>query len=278
MNEISAMPSAIAEWLGEREELNRMKFLTEFPPLRKAVPLKKITVAVGIGEISISDRFDENDDGVLDENEYCRQVEIKLRFSIHSPYSLGGQGCHEAFADIIDCLTFDSGLNIISSGCSNITEDRDTEAFVLNAHIFVTSSLCPAQSTDLVFPSFLDKTLLCGSHIRDENIHLSEQQQAYLSEPAATGQYMGNGTSARSIQLGFTPRALVVFAGGLPFIVNESGGMKIYFGCACGNEGSTGISIASNGFKVNDGSGYSREGGTPYLNRAGLSYSYIAWR
>ena len=48
MNEISAMPAAIRDWLAQREELSDMVFYTEYPPVRKAVPLRKVTVAVGI--------------------------------------------------------------------------------------------------------------------------------------------------------------------------------------------------------------------------------------
>lgn len=41
MSEISALPSSIVEWLEGREDLDYIKFLTEFPPIKKAVPLKK---------------------------------------------------------------------------------------------------------------------------------------------------------------------------------------------------------------------------------------------
>lgn len=279
MNEMSAMPSAVAQWLSEQEELKPVRFLTEYPPVRKAVPLKKVTVAVGIGEIVIEDAFGESDEeNVLSENEYCRRARIKLTFSIHSPYSLGGEGCHNAFADIIDALTFNSGLEITSSGCGDITEDRDTDAFVLNAHTIVNTLLCPAQSTSLVFPSFLDKTLLCGSHIRDESIHLSEEQQTYLNQPAATGTYTGNGSSSRAVSLGFRPVAVMVYCGGIPFIINNSSEYKIYFGIATGESGSPGISITDNGFRVASGSGLSDHGSVPCLNEAGTSYSYVAFR
>lgn len=279
MNEMSAMPSAVAAWLSEQEQLSDMKFLTEYPPVRKAVPLRKVTVAVGIGEISITDSFSESEeDDVLEENEYCRKAQIKLTFSIHSPYSLGGEGCHNAFADIIDSLTFDSGLEIISSGCGDITEDRDTDAFVLNAHTIVNTVLCPAQSSSLVFPSFLDKTLLCGSHIRDENIHLSESQQTYLNQPVITGTYTGTGAASRTVSLGFRPNAVIAYSGGIPFIINGLSEYRIYFGIASGDSGSPGISLTDNGFRITSGAGLSANGSTPCLNEAGTSYSYIVFR
>ena len=54
MSEISALPSSIVEWLEGREDLDYIKFLTEFPPIKKAVPLKKTTVAVGIKGMKMS--------------------------------------------------------------------------------------------------------------------------------------------------------------------------------------------------------------------------------
>ena len=129
MSAISSMPANIVAWLKEREELGYIRFLTEYPALKKEIPLKRTTVAVGIDGMNIKDSFVENDEGVLIENENCRQVNIKLRFSIHAPFSSGGAACHDAFTDIIDCLTFDSSLNIDSSGCDSIVSDRDTDAF-----------------------------------------------------------------------------------------------------------------------------------------------------
>ncbi len=275
MNEMSAMPSRIAEWLSEREELEDIIFLTEFPPIKKAVPLKRVTVAVGIHKIVINDRFDLEQTG---NDEYCRAAEITLRFSIHAPFSMGGRACHEAFADIIDCLTFDSGLEITESGCDLITADRDTEALVLSGRAVVKTSLCPAQSSDMQFPSFLDKTLLCGTHIRDTEIHLSREQREYLAEPFVTGAYSGMGQSVRSFDLGFRPSMVAVFAGGLPPTGGSAGNLSAFAAMALRGGGTAGLEITQNGFRVRNGSTYTCENCTPYLNEAGTGYSYIAFK
>ena len=68
MSEISALPSNIVAWLKGRDELSDIRFLTEFPPIKKAVPLRHTTVAVGIGSMEIVYSFTENDEGVLVEN------------------------------------------------------------------------------------------------------------------------------------------------------------------------------------------------------------------
>ena len=272
---MSAMPSRIAEWLSEREELSDIIFLTEFPPVRKAVPLKKVTVAVGIQSIVISDRFDLEQTG---DDEYCRAAEITLRFSIHAPFSMGGAACHEAFADITDCLTFDSGLDIIESGCELIKADRDTEALVLGARAVVRTSLCPAQSGSIQFPSFIDKTLLCGSHIRNEDIHVSPSQKEFLDEPFVTGTYSGMGQGTRTIDIGFTPSLVIVFAGGLPSHTFSGSALFSYTGIALQGNGTNGLEITQNGFRIKNGASYAGGNCTPLLNEAGTGYSYIAVR
>ena len=280
MSEISALPSSIVEWLEGREDLDYIKFLTEFPPIKKAVPLKKTTVAVGIKGMKIVDSFVENDKGVLVKNEYCRKAEITLRLSIHAPRSSGGAACHEAFTDIIDCLTFDSALDIVSSGCENITADRDTDAFVLSAWLTVNASLCPAAASSLDFPSFLSKELLCGSHISNSDIHLSPEQQAKLDTPYQLGTYFGTGDSTQSVTVGFRPSRLLVFANGLPLFAPNGSTGKSYAlcGAAFGDYATIGVTLTEKGFKVSSTESLTVRSCSPLLNDLGTTYAYAAFR
>ena len=280
MSEISALPSNIVTWLKGRSELSHIKFLTEFPAIKKAVPLKNTIVAVGIQSMEIVDSFTENDEGVLVENEYCRQAKIRLRLSIHAPYSSGGEACHDAFTDIIDCLTFASGLDILSSGCDGIVSDRDTDAFVLSAWATVNASLCPASSSSLDFPSFISKEHLCGSHINDTAIHLSAEQQTYLNTPFVSGTYFGTGAATRSISLGFKPSVVIVVGSGLPMMYFDSANNKYHAMAAVGlsNGASLGIEMTTTGFKVKSGDSTVAKGCHPLLNEAGTTYFYLAFR
>lgn len=280
MSEISALPASIVDWLESREELNYIKFLVEFPPIKKAVPLKKTTAAVGIKEMKIVDSFVENDEGVLVKNEYCRQAEITLRLSIHAPLSSGGEACHEAFTDIIDCLTFASGLDIITSGCENIVSDRDTDAFVLSAWLIVNSTLCPAATSSLDFPSFINKELLCGSHINNSDIHLSPEQQEKLNEPYSLGSYFGTGSTSQSIDIGFKPSCLIVFANGLPVFAADTSQGKGWAMCgiAFGNYATVGVTLTSSGFKVSNSESLTVRSCSPLLNELGTTYAYAAFR
>ncbi len=280
MSEISALPANIVDWLKGREELKYIRFLTEYPAIKKAVPLKYTTVAVGIEGMEIVDSFEENDEGVLVENEYCRQAKIKLRLSIHAPYSSGGEACHSAFTDIIDCLTFASGLDIITSGCDSIVSDRDTDAFVLSAWATVNASLCPATSSSLDFPSFISKELLCASHMNDDSRHLSGEQLTYLNEPFVTGSYFGMDNASKSISLGFQPSVVIVFAVGFPMMYVNHLTSQNYAYCAIGIRGAStlGIEITNSGFKVSSTDSVESRTCHPLLNELGVTYHYIAFR
>lgn len=280
MSEISALPASIVEWLESREELKYIKFLTEFPPVKKAVPLKKTTVAVGIKGMNISDSFVENDEGVLVKNEYCRQAEITLRLSIHAPLSSGGAACHEAFTDIIDCLTFASSLDIVTSGCENIVSDRDTDAFVLSAWLTVNSTMCPAATSSLDFPSFISKELFCGSHINNTEIHLSPEQQEKLDSPYVLGSYFGTGSTSQSINIGFKPSCIFVFGNGLPPFAADAAQGKSWAMCgiAFGQFATIGVSLTANGFRVSNSESQAVRSCTPLLNELGTTYAYAAFK
>lgn len=273
---MSALPANVARWLREREELEDMVILTEFPPVKKAVPLRKVTVAVGIKAIEIGDSFAASE-RENEENEYCRNAEITLNFSVHAPYGMGGEACHSAFATIIDCLTFDSGLEITGSGCGRMSEDRETEALVLGAWVRIRANLCPAQSSDIVFPSFFDKTLLCGSHIRNEDIHLSAGQKAFLDSPLVTGTFIGSGEAQRKIPLGFSPYLVFVAAQDMPLVYDNSGVPTALFGMAGGSFSTLGVSAAPDGFYVRR-AGSPSAGTVPDMNAAGTVYCYAAIR
>ncbi len=280
MSAISSMPANIVAWLKEREELKYIKFLTEYPAIKKEVPLRNTTVAVGIDSMSIVDSFVENDEGVLVENENCRQVNIKLRFSIHAPFSSGGAACHDAFTDVMDCLTFDSSLNIESSGCDSIVSDRDTDAFVLTAWATVIASLCPAETSSVDLPSFLGKELLCGSHIRDEIIHLSPWQIEYLETPYKSGSYTGRGGSSYNVDVGFRPRLVIVTALNNPPVSIDFNTQKgnIYWAVAFESGNSYGLELTDTGFKAMNNTSTPSRGFYPSLNETMVPYRYVAFR
>jgi len=282
MSAISAMPGAIVEWLGGQQTLDGIRFLTEYPAENKAVPLRSPIVAVGLGSVSITDKFIENNNGVLERQEYCRTASLRMRFDIHVPFSEGGSCCHEIFTKVLDLLTFASDLNLRASGCADVSAHRDTDAFVLGAWAEVTADFCPAESTGLTLASFLPKELLCGSHIVNQEIHLTAPEKARLAEPFVMGTYLGDGLGIKNIAVGFRPSCVFVWCSKMPavhpnFTTNTA---QSLFGCVVdlpsGDGNSMGMEIIPTGFRLRTGSTYNVAPTISALNLSGTAYVYLA--
>ncbi len=273
MDKIVTLPQKIVDWLSIQPEVSDITFFTEFPPVLKSVPLKKAIVAVGIEQLSIVDKFVANDEGVLEKQEYCRTANIKTRLSICVPYSYGGSACHDYFTKIIDALTFRTDLNIEESGCDEIESDRDTSALVCHGWFEIVADFCPAQSVDENFTSFLDKEFVCGSHIRDTEIHVTPQDKETWNNPIVTGMYMGTGASSFSLTFDFTPTLVLVFQSDIPLAQYDpnSAITKATSAIATGGYCSKGIELTSNGFRVNNNS-------PAVMNQLGTSYGYIVFK
>lgn len=277
MDSIVALPSSIVEWLSERESLSDIYFFTEFPPINKAVPLKKAIVAVGIQELKIVDKFTENSEGILERQEYCRTADIHARLSICVPFSYGGAACHDIFTKVMDELTFNTDLNIIESECGDIQSDRNTSALVLNGGFRISADFCPAEGSESNYCTFLDKELLCGSHIRNGEIHVTAEDKEKWDSPFVTGYYFGNGTTNRTIELGFKPKMLILFCSDYEPVTVDFSTQKInpQFAFGLGNYTSQGVSILASGFKVMR-TNYGNS--SALFNEAGNVYCYAAMK
>ena len=275
------MPEDIARWLSEQERLSGIRFITEFPPVKKEIPLKRVTVAVGIAEMKIEDNFSEEDadeDDVIIKNEYCRLATIKIKLGIHVPYSEGGARCHDILTDVIDCLTFDTDLNVVESGCVNVKADRDTDAFVLESYLLLEADFCPADSSGVNFKSFLNKELLCGSHINNSDIHVTTDDKTLWNAPYIMGSYVGTGATSRSVSLGFKPKLVLLFASEMPLAVADysNSATQSYFGIGTESGSLMGLSITSSGFRISQSGSYS--GSSMKYNQVGITYIYIAFK
>lgn len=277
-SKISIMPQSIVNWLKNIYDLRHITFMTEYPPQAKAVPLRNSIVSVGLAEVKITDLFKENEDGELVRDEYCRQAEIHIVLGIHVPDSLGGSTCHDVFSKIVDYMTFSSDLDIVSSTCGHVTSDRNTESLVMDADIHLKAEFCPADATGLNFESFSAKTFFCKHHTNDTDLHFRDGERELLHNPCSTGTYVGSGASARSFNIGFSPKFVFVFAlGGGPMAIdfaNEEA--KAYFGYSILNNGSSAVECTTNGFKVHNGSSYKAGKVYPVLNELGYTYVYYA--
>lgn len=280
MSTVSALPAEIVGWLSDQDELSHITFLTEFPAVKKAIPLKKVIVAIGLQSVLLTDKFVDNGEGILERQEYCRTATLSISLAIHVPFSLGGHTCHEVFTDVADCLNFKSDLGIEESGCGDITSDRDTDALVLTGYLRLTTDFCPAVSSALHFQSFLNKDLLCGSHIRDTDIHVSAEEKARWNTPFYVAKFTGTGTDTRTITLGFKPNYVALFAEECATVLYDAGtgNCRLYSAYAVPGGGTCGLEITNTGFKILHGPTHTVYNGVPYLNQAGLSYSFFALR
>ncbi len=276
MDSIVSLPKQIVDWLSDQEDMQDIKFFVEYPPVNKAVPLRRSIVAVGIESIEIVDKFVANDDGVLERQEYCRLAKIKANLSICVPFSMGGHTCHDIFTRIANALTFRTNLNIAESGCVEIKSDRDTDALVMTGWFLMEADFCPAQSTDENFASFLDKELLCGSHIRNNEIHVTADDKLKWNEAFVTGIYLGTGSGSRSVNLGFKPSLVLVCASGYPASVTNftNSSSYNYFAMSTADT-SSGVVITATGFRA---SSSDLSGTRQAVNEAGVTYAYIAFK
>ena len=279
---ISAMPGEIAAWLSEQTDLfPDVTFITEFPAIPKATPLRQTIAAIGLDHVSIRDFFTENSQGVQVPDEYCRLARVRIRISVYVPYSAGGSACHTAFTKIVDCLNFKSDFNISESGCESIEADRDTDAFVLQSWVDIDAQFCPAESSTVQYASFLPKTLFCRSHMDDASIHVTPQEKQSWNNMLEIGYYSGSSHASRTIDLGFYPRLVLVFPSTYPPLYNPTA-TPDQITCLCGMAGrtlsSSGIELTRNGFHLTQTADTGIGNTLTKLNWDRADYVYVAVR
>ncbi|HBL40233.1 MAG TPA: hypothetical protein DDY98_01145 [Ruminococcaceae bacterium] len=280
IDSISAMPAEIATWLSNQTDtFTDVTFLTEFPAIPKAIPLRQTIVAVGLDNVRISDFFTENSEGEQVPDEYCRLAKVRIRVSIHVPYSAGGTACHTAFTKIVDCLNFKSDFNISESGCESIAADRDTDAFVMKSWIDIQAQFCPAESAAVQYAAFMPKTMFCRSHLENTDIHVTTQDKAHWNSPLEIGYYSGTGNGSRTVSLGYRPKFVLVFPAVYPPFYNLSSDPSQLI-CLCGMAGQTlsssGIELTSTGFRVTQSSEIGTGNTLTKLNWENADYIYCA--
>lgn len=282
IDSISAMPGEIAAWLSRQTDtFSDVTFLTEFPAIPKATPLRQTIAAIGLDHVRISDFFTENSHGEQVPDEYCRLASVRIRISVYVPYSAGGTACHTAFTKIVDCLNFKSDFNISESGCESIEADRDTDAFVLKSWIDIQAQFCPAESTAVQYAAFMPKTLFCRSHMDNADIHVTPEEKQRWGSPMEVGYYFGTNAASRTINLGYHPRLVLVFPSVYPPIYNSSSDTSRLI-CLCGMAGrslsSCGIELTENGFRLTQSADTGVGNTLTKLNWDSADYLYVALR
>lgn len=119
---------------------------------------------------------------------------------------------------------------------------------------------------------------LVGAHLTDETLHLNSELKNWLTARFASGGYEGNDANPRTIELGFRPTLVLVFALDQPVAYHQSGGNYIFSAVICPEGGTVGSEMTETGFTVYDASVMPPTGIAPKLNSSGTSYRYFAIR
>lgn len=145
--------------------------------------------------------------------------------------------------------------------------------------------LCQWETTDQVLRTDfnednakIDAALAVKAEQADLDTLNSTVQQLQLDVTKIVfGAYSGNGTASRTIDLGFTPKALLVVRNTGQFSINsmkpELYGGLAYTGHNITCSSGTVLNIVENGFKVY----YNRADIFIYTNVSGVEYYYIAF-
>ena len=142
------LPSEITAYLRGRESLSEVRFTEEFPCAYKESPLKKITVSIGVGDMTINDVSIGNVISV-DGNtaEYGRQAEYKILTDIYVPFLMDGKRGFEIFTKLLDELIFNADFDIIKAGCKQVKTSREAGAKILEGW-FLTRGLYAAERNE----------------------------------------------------------------------------------------------------------------------------------
>ncbi len=121
----------------ETQELKDISFLPAFTSDKKPVPIKKVTVALGVEEVSvlpgaIGDTYDAGKG---------KEAEISLNLTVYAPYKSGGEECLKAFCRICEATAFAENLNIKAFKCGDVSANRDADAFVLKGTISLSGEI-----------------------------------------------------------------------------------------------------------------------------------------
>ena len=117
-------------------------------------------------------------------------------------------------------------------------------------------------------------------HTQRTDLHLTQQEKAFLQQPMIVGSYVGNGENSRVISLGFQPKFVLVFADSYPLTYWDMGQNDNNTYCVMATPvcGTIGIDMTESGFKLYHTNAGASSFAASRMNQLNLKYSYIAMR
>ncbi|MBQ8028618.1 MAG: hypothetical protein IJ262_04350 [Clostridia bacterium] len=264
VSEVISMINNAYSYLGNFEAINA------FDKKDLPLPIKKTYLAVRTTENLVN--FVKNDN-----MELCEKNDIEVSINIYAPLRESTVEIYTLAEALLDSLsTYYSG-KIKGYFIGAISVDDDLKAFKLPCKLFVVYEQCPAYSEEgAIIKPYAE--FFCKSHIKDEVMHVTEDERAYFSQPFVTGTYEGDGESEQIIYLDFRPKVIIVYrASGCVYGLSED--LPASFFAVSSNAASMkGLYPVSNGFRVNQNSTYVSKGTYPRLNEAEVTYGYVAFK
>ncbi|MBR3816264.1 MAG: hypothetical protein IKJ27_06035 [Clostridia bacterium] len=209
----------------------------------------------------------------------CLKTDLTLRMNVYAHSSRKAKQAN-AIAEVICNFLSEYYIDTLSDfRIGDVKYDDNANSIVIPCFIHFTYTTCPLDGTDDILGERVPESFFCKNHVNNTDLHLSQADRTFLSEPAVIGTYTGNnGDSAtQDIALGFRPRAVIVY-GNTHHAANYStsdGLSHCYFSFAAGSSSLRGLSILDNGFRVRT---YKTTNAVTHLNDSDSPYTYIAFR
>lgn len=211
-------------------------------------------------------------------DEYCQKVSIELLANCFVPLTTSVLSARNVAEIILSSVNDNFADQITGYSIGETDYDDDINAYKIACTLSVEYNLCPGQSTASTALS-TSSTYFCQTHINDTDKHLSETTLDKINNPFTVGTYEGTGFSVyNTIDVGFRPSALFIFAADLPLTSISSSRINSLMGMATQDGTSQGIVLNSSGFSVRQNSSDSTDDQIALINDSGTSYCYIAFK
>lgn len=224
----------------------------------------------------LQDKVDEATSQIT--QEYCTTRNLVIKMTAFASMKKSGTTVHVSVEEILQKLNNRFAGQMTGYDIGKIELDDNLKAYKVESLLYFEFEECPAEDETVeVYP---EPEFACRNHAKNESIHLSAAQKQYLESPIVCGSYTGNGsTSNRDIDLGFKPKAVILFRSGRHIAAEDSAGNTISFlGICCSSGSIRGCNLLDNGFRVRTSSSNLVDGFNCDFNMADIKYIYIAFR
>lgn len=116
-------------------------------------------------------------------------------------------------------------------------------------------------------------------HVQNTSLHLQGNQTAWIKQPFVSGTYTGDGAKTKTVTLGFRPALVIILPQAYgPLEINTTQQTPVIrFAIGADGQGSSGLTIAANGFTVSQDQSVPPAGlSMVSLNQSNVAYRYFA--